>query len=285
MPSILIIGGLTIDRFGDGSTAPGGSVIHAGRAAVAEGAELTILTVAGDEPAAASGLAGLRRLGTVHRQPSPATTTYRHEEAADGRRVLAYEAASRRVDPTIDGFALARHSDVVLVAPIADELDAGIVPALRSAAGSPLTVVLIQGWLRRLRVGEPVVPMALDEIAAPLWSAFAAADAVVLSEEDFRGAPVDPFAQAAALRARLGPGPILVLTLGVEGWVLDDPAADRIVAAVPRRIVTGAHTVGAGDTFGATMAVRLAAGQSPAAAAEAGTERVIALLESRLPQT
>ena len=30
MTELLIVGGLTIDRFGDGTSAPGGSVIHAG---------------------------------------------------------------------------------------------------------------------------------------------------------------------------------------------------------------------------------------------------------------
>ena len=50
MPSLLIVGGLTVDRFADGSRAPGGSVLHSGVAAIAERAELTILTVAGDEP-------------------------------------------------------------------------------------------------------------------------------------------------------------------------------------------------------------------------------------------
>ena len=39
--------------------------------------------------------------------------------------------------------------------------------------------------------------------------------------------------------------------------------------------------VGAGDTFGAALAINLARGATPAGAAEAATERVIAVLESR----
>ena len=52
-------------------------------------------------------------------------------------------------------------------------------------------------------------------------------------------------------RARSGPHPLLVLTLGEQGYLLDDPAADQVVASVPRRVVEGVPMVGAGDTFGA----------------------------------
>ena len=37
--------------------------------------------------------------------------------------------------------------------------------------------------------------------------------------------PGDPFAQAAELREHLGPRPLLVLTLGPHGYLLDDRAA------------------------------------------------------------
>ena len=40
MTSTLIVGGLTIDRFADGTVAPGGSVLHSGPAAAGEGADL-----------------------------------------------------------------------------------------------------------------------------------------------------------------------------------------------------------------------------------------------------
>ena len=63
-------------------------------------------------------------------------------------------------------------------------------------------------------------------------------------------------AQAGSLRRHLGPRPILLLTLAAEGYLLDDPAADRVVASVPRTVVDGVPAVGAGDTFGAALAVR-----------------------------
>lgn len=278
MPSLLIVGGLTVDRFADGTRAPGGSVLHAGLAAAAEGAEITMLTVAGAEPEAQAGLARLAGLGTVLCGVAPTSTTYAHREA-DGHRVLTLEASSDPIDPAV----LEGHGgfDVALLAPIADELPPATVAALRAMARPRRTVFLIQGWLRRLVIGEPVRALAIDEVAGELWQAFATADAIVVSTEDLEADPGDPFVQAAAMRARLGPAPVLVLTLGAQGYLLDDPAADRVVASVPHHIVEGVPVVGAGDTFGAALAIHLARGDDPATAAAAATDRVIAVLESR----
>jgi sugar/nucleoside kinase (ribokinase family) len=278
MTTLLIAGGLTVDRFPDGRRAPGGSVLHAGLAAAAEGAEITTLTVAGDEPEARDGLARLAALGDVIGQPADATTTYRHEER-DGRRVLIYEAAGGMVDPRRVRTEVP--PDVLLAAPIAGELPAAVLSAMREAVRPRLTVLLIQGWLRRLELGAEVHPLPLSHVPEPLWAAFAEADAVVVSTEDLAEVPADPFVQAADLRARIGAGPLLVVTLGDRGHLLDDPAADRLAASVPRRVVDGVPAVGAGDTFGAALAVGLAQGLGPVAAADAATERVIRMLEAR----
>lgn len=278
MPSLLILGGLTVDRFPDGRRAPGGSVLHAGLAAAAEGLAVATLTVAGPEPEAAAGLSRLGQLGDVHRRAAHATTTYRHEEAG-GRRVLVYERAGGAIDPAaLDGVVT---PDVVLLAPIADELPLATLAAVRERLRPPCSVLLIQGWLRRLALGEPVHPLALDELPDDLWKAFGTADALVVSTEDLAEAPVDPFTQAREVRSRVGSRPVLVLTLGERGYLLDDPDSDRIAAVVPRRIVDGVPLVGAGDTFGASLAVHLAGGLEPPQAAAAAAERVIAVLESR----
>jgi sugar/nucleoside kinase (ribokinase family) len=278
MPELLIVGGLTVDRFADGRRAPGGSVLHASLAAHAEGAGITTLTVAGPEPEAEEGVRRLAELGRVVRQQAPASTTYRHEEA-DGRRVLVYERAGAPIDPDrIDGLPA---PDVALMAPIADELPAAALTALRDRLRPRRTVLLVQGWLRRLVPGEAVHPLALDEIDPALWEAFAAGDAIVVSTEDLAEIPTDPFAQAAALRSRIGAGPLLLVTLGERGYLLDDPAADRVEASVPRRVVHGVPLVGAGDTFGAALAVGLARGEPAGVAARGATERVIRVLEAR----
>jgi sugar/nucleoside kinase (ribokinase family) len=123
--------------------------------------------------------------------------------------------------------------------------------------------------------------MRLDEVPAAAWNAFGEADAVVVSSEDFASDTDDAFAQSAAVRERIGPRPLLVLTLASKGYLLDDPDADSVTATVPRNVVDGVPMVGAGDTFGAALAINLARGATPAGAAEAATERVIAVLESR----
>ena len=71
MTGLLIVGGLTVDHFTDGTSAPGGSVLHAGRAAADEGAQLTFLTVAGDEPEARDGLARLSEMGRLVQKFAP----------------------------------------------------------------------------------------------------------------------------------------------------------------------------------------------------------------------
>jgi len=276
MTRLLIVGGLTIDRFADGTSAPGGAVIHSGRAAIAEDAEVTILTVAGDEPEAAIGLRELSELGDLIHQRAPSTVTFGHDEI-DGRRVLTYLAGTGPIDPPL----LTDPPEAALLAPIADELPAGAILAVRDAARPRVTVIIIQGWLRRLRIGDLVRPVGLDEVPPATWEAFAAADAAVVSTEDLAEASGDPFDAIRRLRERLGRRPIVVLTLGQGGYVLDDPSADRAVERAPGRVVEGVPTVGAGDTFGVALAIQLARGDGAAAAATAATDRVIRMLEGR----
>jgi sugar/nucleoside kinase (ribokinase family) len=274
---LLIVGGLTIDRFADGSAAPGGSVIHAAEAVFRDGLELAALTVAGDEPEAAAGLSRLGGLGNVIRQPARTTIAYRHGERA-GRRVLVFERGTARIG--LPALARCPRPDIALLAPIGDELPAATVEGVRDTLEPRLSVLLIQGWLRRLVPGREVEPLRLDALEPALWRTFADADAIVLSTEDLSG-PADPFAQVAELRERLGRRPTLVLTLGTEGYVLDDPNRDRVIAEVPRAVVEGVPTVGAGDIFGAAFAVRLGAGDDPSTAARAASERVIAIFGER----
>jgi sugar/nucleoside kinase (ribokinase family) len=275
---LLIVGGLTIDRFTDGTSAPGGTVIHAGSAVAADDLGHATLTVAGHEPEAAQGLARLESFGPVTRQHAATTTTYRHGER-DGRRVLVFEAGTATIGP--EALAQAPRPHVALLAPIGDELPAATVDRLRADLAPDHNVLLIQGWLRRLVEGAEVEALPLDRVSPALWRVFSEADAVVLSTEDLAGPPADPFVQAGDLRRRIGPKPVLVLTLGTEGYVLDDPSLDRVVASVPRTVVTGVPTIGAGDTFGAGLAVHLGRGEDASTAARAGGEWVIRVFESR----
>ena len=276
MTRLLIVGGLTIDRFADGTSAPGGAVIHSGRAATAEDAEITILTIAGSEPEAAIGLSELSGLGELIHQRAPSTVTFRHDEI-DGRRVLTYLSGTGTIAPPV----LVDPPDVALIAPIAGELPAPALAALHAAARPRVTVLLIQGWLRRLRLGDPVRPMALDEVAPAIWHAFGGADAIVVSTEDVAESAADPAVVSAALRERIGPRPVLIVTSGARGHLVDDPGADHVVSGLPRRVIEGVPTVGAGDTFGVALAIQLASGVAAAPGAEVATDRVVRLLESR----
>jgi sugar/nucleoside kinase (ribokinase family) len=278
MTSTLIVGGLTVDRFADGGVAPGGSVLHSGLAAVEAGSELTVLTVAGDEPAAAEGLARLAAIGMLARQAAAATTTYRHEER-DGVRVLIFEARTEPIRP--DGLRGMPRPDVALVAPIADEVPASLVARLRDELAPPRTVLLVQGWLRRLVEGEEVTATPLDALTDEQRKALGEADSIVVSTEDLVESPGDPFGQAAELRRRAGQRPVILVTLGAQGYLLDDPNEERVVASVPRRVVTGVPSVGAGDTFGAALAVHLARGVAARHAADRATDAVISMLEAR----
>jgi sugar/nucleoside kinase (ribokinase family) len=277
-PDLVVVGGLTVDRFADGSSAAGGSVIHAGLSAAVNGASLATVTVCGDEPEALDGLRRLEGLGPVVRQRSATSVVYAHHEA-DGHRVLVLDSLAEPLsEPTLRE---APDASVALLAPIANELTASRIDAVWDAAHPSLVVLLIQGWLRELHVGRPVGPRPVAALDDAEVAAFGRADAVVVSTEDLAESPTDPFAQAKVLRDALGPQPLIIVTLGADGFLLDDPSQPRIIASVPRRVVEGVPTVGAGDTFGAGFALALAGGRSPLDAAQDGADAVISMLETR----
>ena len=125
---LVVVGGLTVDRFTDGSSAPGGAVLHIARALAARGLRVGIVTTAGPEPEAQAGLAELHDLAvSVEASTSPASITFGHAETAAGRELVLErrggQVARRR---------RSRRADAVLFAPVADEVPA---PALaRSGA-------------------------------------------------------------------------------------------------------------------------------------------------------
>ena len=57
--SLVVVGGLTVDRFPDGSSQAGGAVLHIARALAAGGLRVGIVTTAGPEAEAQAGLAEL----------------------------------------------------------------------------------------------------------------------------------------------------------------------------------------------------------------------------------
>jgi sugar/nucleoside kinase (ribokinase family) len=255
---LLIVGGLTVDHFGKRSAA-GGSVLHATRAAVHAGLRLAALTAADGEPDAVTGLAEIVAAGQLLRQPAETTIGFAHRETSAGR-VLTFEAAGAPL--TVDVAQIdALQPAAVLLAPVAGEIDAATVAGSAGSDWHPLRAAILQGWLRVLELGAVVRPLPLAGLSPELVTALGELALLVASREDLRADASDPRAQLESLRSAIGPGPILVVTDGVEGaWFSTRDETGHV--PVPFRVDRVA-TVGAGDAYAAILAVRLAAAGVP----------------------
>ncbi len=271
---LLVIGGLSIDRFPDGSESPGGSVLHAARALAMAGIRGATITVAGPEDVAAAGVKKLRSCGPLLVRQAPWSIRFAIDERPL-RRVVTYEAgASLPVSPAeVATFPTA----AVLVAPIAGELD---VDALSATSAVLVRVAALQGWLRVLVAGEPVTARSLTGLGDKLANALGDMSALVASEEDLEAVAPNVGQAIGALRDWVGPGPVLVVTVGQAGALLDLPGGGR--AEVPAPVhVSGVTTVGAGDAFAALFAVGLGRGMDPLLAAHAAAAAVSRWLVAR----
>jgi sugar/nucleoside kinase (ribokinase family) len=275
-PDLLVVGGLSIDRFPDGSTAPGGSVLHAARAVAATGGRVATIALAGSEPEAQEALAELADLGPCLVRRTRATIRFAIDERGSGRR-LVLEAAGRRLEVAAEEISRSGAA-AVLLAPIAGELDAA---ALRAARGVPVRVAALQGWLRVLNPGVEVSPLEVQALAGDLIAELSHFTALVASVEDLVAAAPSPDTQLDALRDRVGPGPALIVTAGANGARLDLPGSGRLDVPVPRRL-GDAPTVGAGDAFAALFSVALGRDVELTAAARAAAAGVVELL-GRVP--
>ena len=239
---LLVVGGLTVDRFADGSSEPGGSVLHIARAAAPRGLSLGVITVAGPEPEARAALDELSGLvPSLDWTDADATLTFIHREDAAGRR-LTLERSGGQVrlnDPD-----LTSRARPVLVAPLAGEV--GVDEIARLEGDRPRGAIL-QGFLRLAGDDGAVRPLPLSALDPGLVDALSRFDLLVASREDLAADGSKPGDQLAALRSRFGAKPDLVLTDGVHGvWT------QREHLPVPRTVL-GVATVGAGDILAAFM--------------------------------
>jgi hypothetical protein len=267
---LLVVGGLTVDRFADGPSGPGGSVLHVARAAKRRGIALGVRTSAGPEPEAVAGVAELHRLAERVDVARHATTaTFRHRESVEGRRLWLERAGG----PVTDGPAASRDAAAVLYAPVFDEVAATAIAASASASagaeGRSGRGAILQGWLRRAAEDDEVHPLPLATLAPPLRDALAGLDLLVASHEDLRADGATASEQLVSLRGALGPKPVLVLTVGDDGLWLDSGAGGLHIS-VPRRVDV-ARAVGAGDVLAAFLLIgaRMPPGGWPARAEEA----------------
>ena len=269
-PDLLVVGGLSIDRFPDGTTAPGGSVLHAARAVAAAGGQVATIALAGAEPDAQEAITELARFGPSGVHHAAATIRFAIDERGS-RRSLTLEVAGGTLLVEADEIERVRAS-AVLLAPIAAEID---VEGVRAAGRTRVRVAALQGWLRRLVPGEVVAPLTLATIPPDLASALAGFDLLVASSDDLLAEATSPEAQLDALRRRFGAGPTLIVTDGARGAHLDQPGVDRV--RIPGHPVAGS-TVGAGDAFAGLVAMELGRGVDPPTAATQAAALVAELI-------
>lgn len=275
---LVVVGALSLDRFADGTVAPGGSVVHASRGLAALGRRVGVVTIAGPEPPARAAVAELASLARVQLQPAAATLAFRHHETAAGRELLIQRAASP-LAVTAERFA----PRAVLYAPVADELTASLAgQRYRHAA---VRGAILQGWLRAPDSARPVRPRPLAALPRSLVAELADLDLLVASREDLLATASDPAEQLVLLRRHFGPRPSLVVTDAERGAVLAPAgtAASEPIVVPPPFVVraAGRETVGAGDLFAAILLTELAAGADVTAATASAALAVAAWLRDR----
>lgn len=250
---LLVVGGLTIDRFANGVDEPGGSVLHIARALAGRSTRLGVITAAGMEPVARDGVSELeRRCAAVQVTTVEGTITYRHREAGGARRLWLEHSGG--VLPPLSATANRSAPRSVLFAPIADEVATGWLAGWsdRSATGA-----ILQGWLRGADHTGEVRARPVGALREDLRAALRSIDLLVASEQDMAADGENPRAKLGALRLAVGPTPTLVLTCGIDGVWISGPQTsahreDPWHVSVPWR-VDDVPTVGAGDIFAAAM--------------------------------
>ena len=221
------------DRLPDGELVPGGPALYCGRAALALGAAVDVVThLPAGFPTAT--IEGLRIVGTRTSIYPVFENTY-----AGGARSQVMTGESIR----LDGLLTPRvaNADVLICAPIYREISGWpeAAPAVRA--------VSLQGALRDRDAHNRVVPRT-DALAAAI--AFAAPGAIAsFSDEDC----ADPRGLALALSRA---GMVVTLTHGEAGATLYVDGEARDYAAIPGG--PAVDPTGAGDCFATAFVVRFA---------------------------
>jgi sugar/nucleoside kinase (ribokinase family) len=229
-PELVVVGHVTLDRFGD-VVRPGGAAFYAAVTAHRLGLSAGILTSHADD----FPLELIPPKIEVVSMPADATTRFEYD--ADGER------RTMRV-PTVAGTLGAADvpadwsdAPLVLLAPVANEVD----PDLAEAFSDPTLAAAAQGWLRGFRPDGGLGPSRW----VPPPALLASLQALILSAEDVAGQEAD--AMEWFQRVPLG-----VLTAGRAGALLFVNGERYEVAPRPAVEV---DATGAGDVFAATFLI------------------------------
>lgn len=243
-PTLLVLGHVTRDRFGN-ETRLGGAAAFAARAATLFGIDTALVTVA---PPTATELAELAPLPAerIAVLPSETITTFALEYSGE-ERSLSLHARARPL--TADDVPPAwRQPAVVFVGSVAGECDEAIVDAFPDS----FVCGCLQGWLRATELG-PVHARELPGSCTLPRSL----RALTLSRSDHPRA--ERIAQWLAER-----GVVTALTDGRRGVSVYTVSERFDLPAAPAREV---DPTGAGDVFSLVFGLSLRAGHTPRVAA------------------
>ena len=245
-PEFVAIGHVTLDHFGE-EVRPGGAALYAAVSADRLGLSAGILTSHGDD----FPLEIIPPRIEVVSVPAASTTVFAHELSGHERamRVTSVAAPLSTNDVPDDW----RNASLVLLAPVINEVDAGLTTTFPDAA----VAAAAQGWLRGLQRDGAVRTVRWEAAAQTLRSL----QALFVSAEDVRG-------QEPAMTEWIQRVPIAVVTAGAQGALLY-VNGDRYEVR-PRRAVE-IDATGAGDVFAATFLARYRRDGDPWDAAEAAT--------------
>ena len=238
---IAIIGHLTRDITENGY-AIGGAVSYSGVTARRLGAEVTVLTRAHPDDVRVLEDEGIR----VINLPTEIYTTFLNVYYKEIRtqQILAVAGPIMAADAPPDVY----EADVLLLAPVAQEVDPAIAPyARKKLAATP------QGWMREWDNKGRV-------FAIPWYSSgriLPYLDAIVFSDLDLIG-------DMSILPAIIDTVPLVAITKAAKGCVLYQQGQRRHIHTRPAKEV---DATGAGDTFTAAFLIEVFSGKSPVEAA------------------
>jgi hypothetical protein len=252
----LAVGHVTEDVWRDGSITPGGTVMYSSRAAKAFTPNVMVLTAANAKFNLFEAFGGI----AVQRVDAPTTTQfeniYEMMQLPDGGSRSTRRQVVRPCNVILNNTHVTRemrHSQIVHLAPVCNEINVNILSAFDADTFVGLTP---QGWLRRWDALGRVTQRPSNWSDADAF--LRRANAVVMSIDDVEGDWDAPRAWARKTR-------LLVVTQGPLGCTVFVSGVPTDVAA-PR--VQEVDPTGAGDIFAATLYMALRNGKDPICAAE-----------------